>query len=160
MVRDELAGTRLYATTGTSVARLDETPSGWTVDVSLSGSGAQCLALDPAAPDTVYVGLATGGVRTTKDGGRTWTDRGLAEEQVFSMAVSAADGAVYAGTEPSALYRSDDGGERGRSSRVCSSCPRDRRGASRPGRGRRTCAGSLQVRTTQTPSSRGSSWVG
>ena len=35
---------------------------------------------------------------------------GLADEQVFSVAVSAADGAVYAGTEPSALYRSDDGG--------------------------------------------------
>ena len=101
---------RLYATTGASVARLDETPSGWKVDVSISGSGAQCLALDPADPDTVYVGLAAGGVRTTTDGGRTWTDRALAKEQVFSMAVSAADGAVYAGTEPSALYRSDDGG--------------------------------------------------
>jgi photosystem II stability/assembly factor-like uncharacterized protein len=30
---------------------------------------------------------------------------------VFSIAVSAAEGAVYAGTEPSALFRSDDGGE-------------------------------------------------
>jgi len=30
---------------------------------------------------------------------------------VFSLAVSAADGAVYAGTEPSAVYRSDDRGE-------------------------------------------------
>jgi photosystem II stability/assembly factor-like uncharacterized protein len=30
---------------------------------------------------------------------------------VFSLAVSAADGAVYAGTEPSRLFRSDDGGE-------------------------------------------------
>jgi photosystem II stability/assembly factor-like uncharacterized protein len=30
---------------------------------------------------------------------------------VFSVAVSGVDGAVYAGTEPSALFRSDDGGE-------------------------------------------------
>jgi hypothetical protein len=30
---------------------------------------------------------------------------------VFSLAVSAADGAVYAGTEPSRLFRSDDRGE-------------------------------------------------
>jgi hypothetical protein len=30
---------------------------------------------------------------------------------VFSVAVSAIDGAVYAGTEPSALFRSDDGSE-------------------------------------------------
>ena len=111
MMRMSSLAARLYATTGASVARLDETPGGWTVDVSLSGSGAQCLALDPADPDTVYVGLAAGGVRRTTDGGGTWADRGLAEEQVFSMAVSAADGAVYAGTEPSALYRSNDDGE-------------------------------------------------
>ena len=105
------AAARLYATTGTSVARLDETSSGWTVQVSLPGSGAQCLALDPADPDTAYVGLATDGVRKTTDGGRTWTHTGLSEQQIFSVAVSAADGAVYAGTEPSALYRSDDGGD-------------------------------------------------
>ena len=49
-------------------------------------------------------------MRKTTDGGETWSECGLADEQVFSVAVSAADGAVYAGTEPSALYRSDDGG--------------------------------------------------
>jgi len=101
---------RLYATTGTSFARLDETPAGWTVDVSLPDSTAQCLALDRGDPDTVYVGLGAGGVRKTTDGGSTWQDLGLADQQVFSVAVSAADGAVYAGTEPSALFRSDDGG--------------------------------------------------
>jgi photosystem II stability/assembly factor-like uncharacterized protein len=101
---------RLYATTGSSFARLDETPDGWTVEASLPESGAQCLALDPEDFDTVYVGLGAGGVRKTTDGGRTWTDAGLAGQQVFSVAVSAADGAVYAGTEPSALFRSDDGG--------------------------------------------------
>src|SRR4249920_1035198 len=102
---------RLYATTGTSAVRLDETCDGWNVAHELRGSGAQCLAIHPADPDTVYVGLAAGGVRKTTDGGRTWTNSGLAGEQVFSLAVSAADAALYAGTEPSALYRSDDGGE-------------------------------------------------
>ncbi len=100
---------RLFATTGTSVARLEETQAGWTVELSLVESGAQCLALDPADPDTVYVGLASDGVRKTTDAGRTWVDSGLAGDQIFSIAVSAADGAVYAGTEPSAVYRSDDG---------------------------------------------------
>jgi photosystem II stability/assembly factor-like uncharacterized protein len=38
-------------------------------------------------------------------------DCGLPEPAVFSLAVSAADGAVYAGTEPSRLFRSDDRGE-------------------------------------------------
>ena len=103
--------TRLYATTGTAAVRLDETPGGWSVEFSLSGTGAQCLALDPSDPNIVYVGLAAGGVRRTTDGARSWTESGLAQEQVFSLAVSPVDGAVYAGTEPSALYRSDDGGE-------------------------------------------------
>jgi hypothetical protein len=102
---------RLYATTGTSAVRLDETAGGWNVAHALPDGGAQCLALDPTNPNTVYVGLAAGGVRKTTDGGRTWIDRGLAQEQIFSVAVSAADGAVYVGTEPSALHLSDDGGE-------------------------------------------------
>jgi hypothetical protein len=102
---------RLYASTGDGIARLDEAGSEWSVEVSLPGSGAQCLAVDPADPDTVYAGLREGGVRRTTDGGRTWTDCAVPQPGVFSLAVSAADGAVYAGTEPSALYRSDDRGD-------------------------------------------------
>ena len=103
--------TRLYAATGDGIARLDETGDAWTVELSLHGSGAQSLAIDPRDADTVYAGLREGGVRRTADGGRTWADCALPQPGVFSLAVSAADGAVYAGTEPSALYRSDDGGE-------------------------------------------------
>jgi photosystem II stability/assembly factor-like uncharacterized protein len=103
--------TRLYAATGDAIARVDEAGEAWTVELSLSGSGAQCLAVDPAEPDTVYAGLREGGVRRSLDGGRTWQDCGLPEPGVFSLALSAADGAVYAGTEPSRLFRSDDKGE-------------------------------------------------
>jgi photosystem II stability/assembly factor-like uncharacterized protein len=103
--------TRLYAATGDSIARLDEAGDGWTVELSLTGGGAQCLAVDPADPDRVYAGLRKGGVRRTDDGGRTWVDRSPPQSAVFSLAVSPADGALYAGTEPSALYRSDDAGE-------------------------------------------------
>lgn len=102
---------RLYAATGDGVARLDEAGGGWRVELSLEGTGAQCLALDPADPETVFAGLREGGVRRTTDGGRTWVDCGLPAPDVYSLAVSPADGAVYAGTEPSALYRSDDRGE-------------------------------------------------
>src|SRR5262245_41751839 len=97
---------RLYGTTGTSFFRLDEGPDIWAVAHAVSDSGAQCLALDPGNGNTVYVGLVSGGVRKTTDGGGTWEDCGLSEHQVFSVAVSAVDGAVYVGTEPSALYRS------------------------------------------------------
>jgi photosystem II stability/assembly factor-like uncharacterized protein len=102
---------RLYAATGDGIARLDEAGEAWTVELSLSGSGAQCLAVDPADPDIAYAGLREGGVRRSVDGGRTWEDCGLPEPGVFSLAVSAANGVVYAGSEPSRLFRSDDQGE-------------------------------------------------
>jgi hypothetical protein len=102
---------RLYVATGDGIARLDEAGKSWTVELALSGSGAQCLAVDPADRDTVYAGLREGGVRRSVDGGRSWVECGLPEPGVFSLAVSGADGAVYAGTEPSRLFRSEDGGE-------------------------------------------------
>jgi photosystem II stability/assembly factor-like uncharacterized protein len=101
---------RLYAATGDGIARLDEAGDAWTVELSLDGSGAQCLASDPADPEVVYAGLRDSGVRRTSDGGRTWVDCMLPEPGMFSLAVSRADGSVYAGTEPSRLFRSDDGG--------------------------------------------------
>ena len=102
---------RLYASTGDGIARLDENNGVWTVVLSLQGSGAQCLAADPADSDVVYAGLREAGVRRTSDGGHSWVDCGLPAPGVFSLAVSPVDGAVYAGTEPSALFRSDDRGE-------------------------------------------------
>src|SRR5215207_3783253 len=103
---------RLYAATGDGIVRLDEAGGGgWTVERVMDGSGAQCLAVDPHDRDTVYAGLRERGVQRTHDGGRSWIDCALPEPGVFSLAVSAADGAVYAGTEPSRLFRSDDRGE-------------------------------------------------
>src|SRR3954462_885760 len=102
---------RLYAATGDGIARIDEDGDRWRVTVGLEGSGAHCLALDPADGDLVYPGLREGGVRRTTDVGATGEDGALPDAGVFSLAVSAADGAVYAGTEPSRLFRSDDRGE-------------------------------------------------
>jgi photosystem II stability/assembly factor-like uncharacterized protein len=99
---------RLYVATGDGIARLSEAGGGWLVELFLAGSGAQCLAVDPADPDTVYVGLREGGVWRSDNGGHGWVDCALPEAGVFSLAVSAADGAVYAGTEPSRVFRSDD----------------------------------------------------
>jgi photosystem II stability/assembly factor-like uncharacterized protein len=50
-------------------------------------------------------------VRRSVDGGRSWIESELPEPGVFSLAVSPADGTVYAGTEPSRLFRSRDRGE-------------------------------------------------
>jgi hypothetical protein len=53
---------RLYAATGDGIARLDGAGGDWTVELSLVGSGAQCLAVDPVDPGKVYAGLRHGGV--------------------------------------------------------------------------------------------------
>jgi photosystem II stability/assembly factor-like uncharacterized protein len=105
---------RLYAATGDGIASLTERAGEWTVEWLLREPSAGCLAVDPADPDTLYAGLTEGGVRRSTDGGRSWVDCNLPEAGVFSLAVSPAGSAVYAGTEPSRLFRSDDRGERWR----------------------------------------------
>ncbi|MBV9820022.1 MAG: hypothetical protein JOZ07_16950 [Solirubrobacterales bacterium] len=88
------------------MADLDIDPApAWALD----GAGAQCLAVDPGDAETVYVGCRGGGLVRTRDGGESWEELDLPERDVFSVAVSPADGAVYAGTEPSRLFRSRDG---------------------------------------------------
>jgi hypothetical protein len=52
-----------------------------------AGSGAQCLAVDPADPNTVYAGLREGTVQRTSDGGRSWVECALPQPEVFSLAV-------------------------------------------------------------------------
>ena len=91
----------LFATTGDAFVRVGGS-------TGLQGSGAQCLALDG---HTVYVGCRGGGLKRSADAGETFEDVSLPERDVFSVAVSAADGALYAGTEPSRLFCSRDGGE-------------------------------------------------
>ena len=110
MVPPSPRNARLYAATGDGIARLDEAGGEWSVELSLSGSGAQCLAVDPGNPERAYAGLREGGVRRTDDAGRTWVECSLPHPSVFSLAVSPVDGAVYAGTEPSALFVSQDAG--------------------------------------------------
>jgi photosystem II stability/assembly factor-like uncharacterized protein len=103
---------RLFLATGDRFGRLDDSDTGGDIDWSLEGSGAATLAVDPSDPNTLYVGRHGGGVAHTSDGGRTWEETGeLPERDVFSLAVSAADGALYVGTEPSRLFRSRDGGD-------------------------------------------------
>jgi photosystem II stability/assembly factor-like uncharacterized protein len=100
--------TRLFAATGDAVAALSEREAGWEVAVSLQGSGAQCIA---CSGDVVLAGCLGGGVRMSDDGGATWQDGRLPAADVFSVAISPVDGALYAGCEPSALFVSRGRGE-------------------------------------------------
>jgi hypothetical protein len=58
----------------------------------------------------VLVGTRGNGVFISADAGATWTHEALPEAQIFSVAISAADGALYAGSEPSRLFVARDGG--------------------------------------------------
>ena len=46
----------LFAATGDGVARITRRGDEWSVALTLQGSGAQCLTLDPHHPGTLFVG--------------------------------------------------------------------------------------------------------
>jgi hypothetical protein len=81
----------------------------------LSGTEPQCLAADPNHPTRLYCGTFGQGLWRSDDAGDSWQRVGtLGARQVTSLAVSAHDvegrfGTVFAGTEPSAIFRSNDG---------------------------------------------------
>ena len=60
--------------------------------------------------DRVLVGTHGDGAWGSADGGEKWERIDLPERDVFSVAISPADGALYAGTEPSRLFVSREGG--------------------------------------------------
>ncbi len=68
-----------------------------------------CLAVAPAG-GRAWCGTVDG-VRASDDGGATWAPAGLAGEEVTAVAASPSEpGVMWAGTEPSGVYRSADGG--------------------------------------------------
>lgn len=108
----------LIAATGDAVARITSADGErCETALGLDGSGAQCVAVDPHDPRRIFVGTFDRGVYRSLDGGETWTDvgEGIPDMRVLSIAVSPSDrvggrSVVYAGTEPSNLYRSEDDG--------------------------------------------------
>ena len=89
----------------------------WATVERLAGRAPRCLAADPLRPERLVCGTAGRGVWTSDDAGASWrpADAGMERGDVTAVAVSASErsgdrGIVYAGTEPSALFRSEDGG--------------------------------------------------
>jgi photosystem II stability/assembly factor-like uncharacterized protein len=112
-----------------SLLTIESTKNGWKTRESLRGTSPQCVAFDPSNPNRVYCGTFGNGLWKTDDGGESWDRIGMEEEDssslissntevvVMSVSVSHLEkgknrfNTVYVGTEPTALYRSDDGGE-------------------------------------------------
>src|SRR4051812_41450648 len=97
----------VYACTRERLLRLERANGAWRAAVALEGERLQCVA---AQGDTVLVGTVGGGVLASADGGGTWERTELPGADVLSVAIGAADGALYAGTEPSRVFVARDGG--------------------------------------------------
>jgi photosystem II stability/assembly factor-like uncharacterized protein len=94
----EMTSARLLAATETGA---------WVVDLATDSARAtlqepvRCVA---AGPGGVALAGGAGGLWLSRDEGESWESVELTEPDVFSVAVSPADGALYAGTEPSRLF--------------------------------------------------------
>jgi hypothetical protein len=96
---------RLFVCTGDALVRLDRTDRSWDSASLLDDAPARCLAVDGGR---LLVGTPDGALLSV-DEGATWKRADLPESDVFSVAIGAADGTLFAGTEPSRLFRSRDG---------------------------------------------------
>src|SRR6266567_3342512 len=92
--------------------------STWTVDEHLAGPSPGCVAVDLRSPAQVYCGTARDGLFRSRDSGRNWepVGPGIEHGAITAVGVGHTEQAggfsiVYAGTEPSAVFRSDNGGD-------------------------------------------------
>ena len=104
--------TFLAAATGAGVALLEPDGETWQAELRVRESGISCLARDPRDAAFLLGGGRGSGVWRSEDSGKSWERVDFPQPDVFSVAVSAADGAVYAGCEPSMLFVSRDRGGR------------------------------------------------
>jgi hypothetical protein len=95
----------VFACTRERLMRLERGGGSWSAEPVLDG--ALCVAADGAR---VLAGTRGRGAFLSPDGGATWSEMPLPEPDVFSVAIGAADGALYAGTEPSRVFVARDGG--------------------------------------------------
>lgn len=109
--------TRIYLAMEDELLVVRQQTGDITLERHLAGRRPQCLAVDPGWPQRVYCGTFDAGVWCSDDAGSSWqrTGQGISHDAVMAIAVSALDptgeyGTVYAGTEPSAVFRSTNGG--------------------------------------------------
>jgi photosystem II stability/assembly factor-like uncharacterized protein len=64
------------------------------------------LAIDPAAPTTIYAGTQGGGIFRSTDGGSTWTafNTGLSNMNVTTLAISSTGTTLHAGTRGGGVF--------------------------------------------------------
>jgi hypothetical protein len=98
----------VFVCTTDRLVRLQHDGRSWAAEPALDRTGVQCVA---AAGERVLAGTRGGGLFMSLDAGGSWRHVELPERDVSSVAISSADGALYAGSEPSRLFVSREGGE-------------------------------------------------
>ena len=119
---------RMYLTMEKELLVLHRHNGAWQVDRQLVGMRPTSVAVDPFRPEHLYCGTFGRGLWGSDDAGRSWKpigdagtatggmSNGITHAQITAIAVSPTEqangyGVAYVGTEPTALFRSEDGGE-------------------------------------------------
>jgi hypothetical protein len=109
--------TTIYLATAHGLGIVRSRDEGWEGTVKLEGKHLTSVAADPFQPGRLYCGSFGQGLWRSDDAGESWepVGTGIAHDEVMAVTVSPTEngngfGVVWAGTEPSELFRSEDGG--------------------------------------------------
>ncbi len=111
---DPFAPDTVYAATLNGLYKTTDAAATWTrIAQELPDQMISAMVLDRATAGTLYI-ASREGVHTSGDGGKTWKaiNQGFTSLNIRSLAQSAIDPRLlYAGTNGSGLYKSEDGGQ-------------------------------------------------
>jgi hypothetical protein len=111
--------TTIYLATAGGLAVIQGCDESWVGEVCLNDKQIQCVAADRTRKGVVYCGTFGNGMLRSSDRGATWHPlQNFTAPNVTALA-SSQSGALYAGTELSAMYRSEDGANPGVNWRRC-----------------------------------------
>ncbi|MCR2822185.1 WD40/YVTN/BNR-like repeat-containing protein [Lederbergia panacisoli] len=108
----------LYFVAGRSIYEVKKIDSVWSLNEMKVPHEFYCLAVDSLRPERMYGGTFNNGLWISNNGGMKWepAGAGIFHDRVLSVAVSPTEiingySVVWTGTEPSELFRSEDGGK-------------------------------------------------
>ena len=102
---------KIFVAFDEELAIFEYSSGNWHVRAELQGTEPQVVALDPSRPNRVYCGTFGNGLWVSEDLGKSWKKNSGSIESWAITSLALNSKSIYIGTEPSRIYRSDDGGE-------------------------------------------------